>query len=760
MKKEISLDTKKLFEGRVDCNKNLKRLEEFVTTKDEDEGSILLCGDRGIGKTTLVRSLQKKLELKNYRFIWIDAFCVDGTTEKQDGISMHHLLKYLTEELDRTTLQNKLALKRIKHKLYLNEKSVGINLGASRSTCEMTAGTSVNEKWLGYTTIELASRIKDFLLPTYLYSARHDFRENYRGVSKNKLIDTLKFVGHRCKSFWHSFLLFIGFENENLVFVFDELDNYESSDQETKTLLKIIKTFKNLFTLSHSKFIFIASTRIFSITNHTTSAYQGIESDKYRTLFSNQLYLKRASMEELKSYIKKTINGGGEELQEKLAQFFVILAYGNIHNLHKEINKYITQNEDSDEHNINVDFLLNERINTLILVSNIADRILKERQTSLNNLLEDVITFAKYKLLNDYWHFLEEGSPSVTFEALANASEGVAKAEISGFLENFFYALSVIMVGNPSGISFKMEDNHINWEPVKEGINNFVDLEKHPDSYVSPDERRFYDLMKEIDIEIKDTFKASTLKDKVLEQQRIITPEEYSAIVLFRDSEIKKNFLSRDSAIIHSALTVAESISERLAKFWRYSDNLLLRNDTPQSVNFLKDEKIIRFEDISSSDPDHVSKVYINKITNEPEIIDFKLEMNFMTGTEGNVFSVLAYDSASYGDIQNDSFYGINFPFGRNNPASVSVFRGIGTGAGGQDLDGSKFAETDKNFRFVLERKGKTLVYYLQKEKRKLTEIYRTEIEVPLYHLVIENTHGSIDIKSIKLTKGSQIKYV
>lgn len=357
MKKEISINLKTLETLKIDRSYQLDILNTYIKNCKGTKGSILLSGDRGSGKTTLLQDLENiHKNNKQYKFIWINSIYITNDLKE---ISLHNLLKILTEELTRKEKRGKKQLEQIKNRLYLSERDLGINSGISgeiaslKNIPEITAkyNSNITEKWLGYSTIELSSRLKDvldYIEKRFFCKIKEDWLslcEKY--PDKKKIFQLYKFISIIIINLFDKLLLRIGLKKENIIFILDELDNYEGDEDSLYSLLDILKSLKSLFTLSEATFIFVSSPFLYSRINQTTSVYYKIGNqkdwDKFRTLFHNQIYFKRLRKEELREYLGKILTSKNKTLKDSIIDFLSIISYGNLHNLKREINKYSIQ---------------------------------------------------------------------------------------------------------------------------------------------------------------------------------------------------------------------------------------------------------------------------------------------------------------------------------------------------------------------------------------------------------------------------------
>lgn len=92
---------------------------------------------------------------------------------------------------------------------------------------------------------------------------------------------------------------------KKIIFVIDELDKIEKGEEDKKdsdAIFEIIKTYKNLFTLSSALFVFITS----SVTYERIIEAKK-DKGKYYTLFTNRIFLNRPDFPDLENFIDSII---------------------------------------------------------------------------------------------------------------------------------------------------------------------------------------------------------------------------------------------------------------------------------------------------------------------------------------------------------------------------------------------------------------------------------------------------------------------
>ncbi len=464
---KLSADWQKIIECSFDYE--IKTLKDFII---DVHGSLLLSGDRGSGKTTLLKGLQVQMEKESpgkYRFIWLNALHLEATDSTDEGFDSNsfnklHLLKCLIYGLRIYYEGDKKFASILNHlntiestgtystsyglKSGINEKLNIVNLGieATHSGYE-----SLLERRTGFNVIQLASE-----LTNYLNSLPSVKRFNWRTL-KNEVIEP------------------------QIVFILDELDTYSSAEKPER-ILTLIKTFKNLFTINKANYIFVTDPKIPIIINNTNSFYQ--HNDKYRTLFSSQLYIKSRSTESLRNSIIKNVKG----LNVDIIDYLIIESKANLFNLKSLLLKrrvFDGENQFLDIQDINL-----EIAQSIVILYKFGEEVLRELR--INSPYDsEMVKSVLWILIEDYSKYLRlfktdarVSYSQMTSELVAYSSDD-AKRHIDEFMNEFFATLHALMDKPELKANFGDTTLPIIWTDVRDNsllIKNYNGKEK-PISY-------------------------------------------------------------------------------------------------------------------------------------------------------------------------------------------------------------------------------------------------------------------------------------
>jgi len=319
-------------------------------------GSILLCGPRGVGKTTLVYKALKEVRSKEEKIIpvvlnvsQIEAEIDEKLTHKDILINLIRRLytaikkeksSLLTEEME--DLYFKSAAKNWQLEKVMEEAT---EKEIEKQDVERTALTQLIKqikqinllKTIGaiffILTILLAFKseivytvISGMLgLGSFFYEdiksleIRIEVRQIFRRLRRKKdlaketyLIDNS--VGN-LEYELSEVLSELASKNkkQKIIFIVDELDKYS---EEPQNILHLIKTYKNLFSLTSALFLFITGSEIyevlFDIPKHRGSLLKddsknNIASELYRTTFSEVFYLSRPNYNDISNYLDQIL---------------------------------------------------------------------------------------------------------------------------------------------------------------------------------------------------------------------------------------------------------------------------------------------------------------------------------------------------------------------------------------------------------------------------------------------------------------------
>ncbi|MBU0846083.1 ATP-binding protein [Patescibacteria group bacterium] len=138
-----------------------------------------------------------------------------------------------------------------------------------------------------------------------------------------------------------------------VVFVIDELDKLDSAEElnedavATHTIYKVVKSLKNLFTLSNSIFVFVGSDDFFHILENKrkTDPYSNVY-----TLFTDRLFLSPMYYADIKDIVMSYVKGHiAEEYAKSFSKFISFVSWqakNHIFDTHNLIENFINFNKD------------------------------------------------------------------------------------------------------------------------------------------------------------------------------------------------------------------------------------------------------------------------------------------------------------------------------------------------------------------------------------------------------------------------------
>jgi len=352
-----------IFVGR---EQEKEKLTDIITRKKS--GSILLCGPRGVGKTALVYTALREGKSKTTEITpvllnisQIEAQKDDGQTELTHKDVLINLIRRLYTTLEKEdgfldgkikNLYFKAAAKEWQIKKVLGEERESVDLTTNREMIELNIDINLKSlisKIIGTIMIFLAIYPKLFPFSNIIFGILgliaffFEYIELWwkkTTISKlvKRLIEKRKDKAEEIYSIDASVgnleyelsevLSDLTHKNRKVVFIVDELDKYGKTPQN---ILELIKTYKNLFSLTPALFLFITGSEIyetlFDIPRHPGSLLkedsqnnkgnqgnQKIESELYRTTFSEVFYLSRPNYNDISSYLDKILEE--EELKK------------------------------------------------------------------------------------------------------------------------------------------------------------------------------------------------------------------------------------------------------------------------------------------------------------------------------------------------------------------------------------------------------------------------------------------------------------
>lgn len=348
-----------------------------------DSGSILVSGDRGVGKTSLVyKALQEvKKQKNNTIFVVFNALQLEIDPHvSSDGKIKQELKEKIIRNLIRRFYAAAVSGEKVKDNeiksqledLYkkVRASEVKITEEASISNIEsdeeyltilkelkisysdfkaitvaICVGLSVFLQFNPLTSIEIIDKILPILslfpLPIILsYSIK---QRKIKGIQKEKTKSAAEYykfdanIGNLEYDF-EQILQKLNQKGHKIIFVVDELDKLGED-----AVVQVITSFKNLFNLSSSLFILITAKQTFNRIS---------ESKKERTtdytLFTNRLFLSRPSFKDIELYIDEIIEKPDiEELKNNIKykdfrNYICYLAKTDFFDLYNVIPDFIT----------------------------------------------------------------------------------------------------------------------------------------------------------------------------------------------------------------------------------------------------------------------------------------------------------------------------------------------------------------------------------------------------------------------------------
>lgn len=175
-----------------------------------------------------------------------------------------------------------------------------------------------------------------------------------------------------------------------IIFIIDEMDKIDDKDQAT-VIPNLLKTFKNLFTLSSGLFVFVGGKELY---NQVVEAKEQRQSSY--TLFSDRIFVSRPNFVDLENYIATIVDMSLESFESNpvFKQFRNLLCYNaksDFFELHFCIRDYIKGFDEKDRPILEVDLTEN------------VDRLKANMQKAMGQIFE----FNKYVAYSD-WHFNED----------------------------------------------------------------------------------------------------------------------------------------------------------------------------------------------------------------------------------------------------------------------------------------------------------------------------------------------------------------
>lgn len=330
------------FVGREDEKRSLKSI-----LRHTDSSSILISSVRGVGKTSFIHKSLNELNIEKKNsvipvFINIGNVLSKSKEEQKDG-----LLSALIEGI---YWSNKFSKTEELEEIY--QCSIG--------DFEFNKGNSNKQEDQKNTSFEFISKLKDFgpslfgvfaialgvavpniwvrILITILGSSVLFLSFSVSKKTIKEIFTRKKFSINNSSSY-----LQIKFEQwlkkqsiskkRKIVFVIDELDKIKEEDS-----FQLIKEYKNLFTLSLTHFIFVASEKAYELVSN--SRVGDLTTAIFPTLFTHVFYLPLPKSSELKDFMNEIVlknNEIEEATKEKIFNYLLFRSGNDFFQLRRNI---------------------------------------------------------------------------------------------------------------------------------------------------------------------------------------------------------------------------------------------------------------------------------------------------------------------------------------------------------------------------------------------------------------------------------------
>ena len=726
-----------------------RKLKGFL---GEDIGCILLSGDRGIGKTRLLKDVEKELKQEaKAEFIWINALQISGKDEEK-GFDELHILKYIVEELDRLKLPYSKDFEEIKENLYTAEQlvtrdnSTNIQMNGGKIP-NMKLGISQSDtaqnKWLGYSTIQLSSALSNYLQEV----------EDLWKYSKLRKVQNS--VSNRLKSLFRFLSSIFRDPLRQIVFVFDELDNF---DENPDKILQFIKNFKNLFTLSRTSFVFITSPKLVSYIGSSDSIFSGNPKDVHRTLFTHQLYINKYIKEEILKFLKEIF--GDKEDNKEILDFLAIKSQGNIFNLKREIKKRLEYDNNANA-SYDATHLDKTILKKFLPLYRIIELVIKDKNLKDPYLL-DIAWAALYNFTNDYWkylnnYYIEEKRPKKKdiashLKQLGNEEESL----LTKLEDNLFETLSYVVMGEISDPNFIEKDTPMPWDKVATEIEKVANIDSLTGT-INPLERQFVEKHLILLQKLKQTFKVeeSELMEVVVRQGILSNQQKLD---LARGEEVLELPLSeRDPSSIRVGMTILSDIENKLPNFWRYTDNLLLRKDSGL-IEFYNDKKVVELKSGERSENDLATKLYIHAIDTS-KINKFTFECVAYSNHAESLLNIIFVDGGSrLENFTSNSFYCIRADFRHNNNPGQgngilrkNINSPVSTWGYINNKEVRESMPLAKDVKIQIKYLNNKLSYRYKWGNKKWSRYETVDTDAPIFHILMSNELGPVQIKDMNI---------
>ncbi|MCC7303874.1 hypothetical protein IT418_00440 [bacterium] len=616
---------------------------KLIHLLESTSGSILISGDRGTGKTHLIQTLSEKKQ-KDMVFIWLNTIKIGAIKDEGDdgteNLNMLSLLKFLIEELSCLDLPNKKVLMKIKKDLYVTERGLISGLNMSVSNTQMGPGyqRTIQEKWQGYTTAQLSSKLANYL---------QKVKAIMGSTGLEKLIRSIQdfFIG-----IWNAVLRFFKTKTERIVFVFDELDDI----RDVNKLLDLIKKFKNLFTRSGISFVFITSSNAFEKVKKLDSTFNSGDEDKYRTLFTDIVYLRRYALGTLSDYIKDITTERSPET-DALITYFGIEAKGNIYNLKRNLSTRESFFEDHIE--LRYEDIDMESVHILNYVFKIGELIIKTKNEE--PYVEDLLYMTLFEYVSDLWLYLSNYNQTdrktrAELKQRVMSFTVLKRHNTEVFANEFFETLSQVITSKPNGINYGDEQQVIAWGDIKDKIDSSVDVEDLS-WRITPLHRGFlreYSVVSEL---VKEVFKQKDLlQSQQLRNHQILNDGTYDELKLALDQGTL-TVKNGNAGVTERGLAILNDIKSKVSNFWDFSSGILLRKDSG-GIDFDLQNHVVKLSQANRITEAPVLRLYTHLLDGKYKR-DFDIEFTVKSDNNQAILDVLFYDTPQYTNAVTDSYY-------------------------------------------------------------------------------------------------------
>ncbi|GEM_PF-1442738 len=301
-----------------------------------NSGSLIVSGERGVGKTTTVISAVRDCEKRELVFpVYLNTLHLEAFGESDAvDLRMQKLLRLLIRSLANEIAKNGIVSKELAQLIHdcdattLSKSHTFSSAGKLHLFSKFQASLDEVMRALGATGFKLESGANTDV--TFEEANKNIWKKD--GISIEDIVDRFSTIIKKLENhdafntqvrkprtlsirlLGRELVKLVLFpqkvrQKRKLVFVLDELDVYDGdgkSNIKPLDVLNTIKRFKNLFTLSNAHFIFIVGKQ----------TYLQAKFDPYRTLFSERCFLSTPNGEKLTQFLDSIVV---DEVPKKLA---------------------------------------------------------------------------------------------------------------------------------------------------------------------------------------------------------------------------------------------------------------------------------------------------------------------------------------------------------------------------------------------------------------------------------------------------------